>query len=568
MISNLQFFVLRSNILRFFVLLLLFYFFSKKINAQSPYAPLNVDYHHWIDRLDIKSGGKIQNLHSSLKPYPRHVLAQIADSTEKWDNLSKVDKFNIQFLKDDNWEWSADSLAGNSEKAFFIKKLYKKKGDLYNYQNKDADFHISPVFSFSGGKDQNTEGTPFFNGRGLEIRGNVGKKIGFYTYFTDNQALFPTYILDRVTAFNAVPNEGYYKRGVGQRQVDFITARGYISFPIYKKVIDAQFGYDRNFMGNGYRSMVLSDNSSNYLFFKINTKIGNVQYQNMFAQLTSEVLPADGQYPQKYMALHHLSWNITHKLNVGIFESIIFNRGDSLKNGNFDFRYLNPIIFYRSIEQQAGSPDNANLGVDFKWNIKKRVSLYGQIFLDEFVLSQVRNRSGWRGNKQAGQFGVKYIDVLGVKNLDLQTELNIARPYTYSHNQKYNEYSNYNQALAHPLGANFYEFVGIVRCQPFPRWNFVSKTIYAQYGQDELGKNWGGNIFKNNSDFVQEFNNTIAQGIKTNLLLAEFCATWHIKHNLFIDFRHLYRKVSTDEKATNYTSIGLRLNFAPRQEMF
>ncbi len=555
-------FIIKSLILFFLVI------FSTKIYAQSPYIPLNSDYQHWIDRLEIKNGELFKNLHTSLKPYPRSVIAQIADSIDRLENLSKVDKWNIQYLKNDNWEYSADSLAGNSEKAFFIKKLYRKKGDLYHYQNKDADFHISPVFAFMGGKDQNTAETPFFNGRGLEIRGNIGKKIGFYTYFTDNQALFPTYITDRITALNAVPNEGYYKRGVGKNSVDFITARGYITFPIYKKVVDAQFGYDRNFMGNGYRSMVLSDNSSNYLFFKINTKIGNVQYQNMFAQLTSEVLPADGQYPQKYMALHHLSWNVTKNLNVGLFESIIFNRGDSLRNSNFDFRYLNPIIFYRSIEQQAGSPDNANLGVDFKWNIKKTVSLYGQLFIDEFVLSQIRNRTGWRGNKQAGQFGVKYIDVLGVKNLDLQTELNIARPYTYSHNVKYNEYSNYNQALAHPLGANFYEFVGIVRCQPFPRWNIVSKTIYAQYGQDEVGKNWGGNIFLNNSTFVQEFNNTIAQGIKTNLLMQDLTVSWQVKHNLFVDFRHLYRKASTDDKATNYTSLGIRLNFAPRQEIY
>ena len=54
----------------------------------------------------------------------------------------------------------------------------------------------------------------------------------------------------------------------------------------------------------------------------------------------------------------------------------------------------------------------------------------------------------------AYKLGLKYIDVLGIDNLDYQVEWNTARPYTYSHYDDAN-YTHYNQALAHPVGSKF-----------------------------------------------------------------------------------------------------------------
>ena len=68
-----------------------------------------------------------------------------------------------------------------------------------------------------------------------------------------------------------------------------------------------------------------------------------------------------GGYPNKFNALHHLSINIGKKLNIGVYEAVIFSY-DSTHNFRLD--YLNPIIFYRAIEQQNGSTDNVLLGMD------------------------------------------------------------------------------------------------------------------------------------------------------------------------------------------------------------
>ncbi len=230
--------------------------------------------------------------------------------------------------------------------------------------------------------------------------------------------------------------------------------------------------------------MILSDFSNNYLFLRIDTDVWRLHYTNIFAQLTSDIvgnrtgLFGTVEFIPKYMAFHRLGVRLGKKVNVGLFESVISGSRDN----EFDFNYINPIIFYRAIEQQEGSTGNALLGVDASWIVGRHVSFYGQAVLDEFVISEIRSGAGWWGNKYALQLGGKYISALGIDNLDLQFEYNRARPYTYSHQDLYRSYTHYEQPLAHPLGANFDEVIGIVRYQPVDRLTLKAKLIRARSG--------------------------------------------------------------------------------------
>lgn len=564
--------------LLFWVGLSLLGLWAYPLAGQSVYAPLNQDYYHWVERYEVKRGQFAEGYHAQMKPFLRQSIVALADSTEHENpNLSRVDKFNLQYLRQDSWEWAADSTTGDSKHRPILKTFYRKQSDFYHVHTKDFDLHINPVLAVSGGYQQQGRNLPYVNTRGVELRGMIAKKVGFYSFLTDNQAVFPNYVLSQIGGLNAVPNEGYYKRDPGANKVDFLTARGYLSFAIVKNIITAQFGHDKNFIGHGYRSLVLSDFSSNYLFLKINTKVWKLNYQNLYAQMTAQVLPGDGYYPKKYFALHHLSINVTKNLNIGFFEAVVFGRSDStVTTGTFDFNYLNPIIFFRSVEQQLGSPDNANLGMDFRWNFAKRFSIYGQLFVDELRVGEIRSRRGWWGNKQAWQIGFKYFDVFGLRNLDLQLEANFARPYTYTHNSPFRAYTNYNQPLAHPLGANFYEFIAIVRYQPTGRLNLVCKAIVAQQGRDDVTANtitnWGGNVFLDYRTFQQEYGNFIGQGVKTDILFLDFTASWQVKHNLFIDFKQTYRRLNSALPAfnqnTTFTALTVRWNIPQRVYAF
>ena len=218
------------------------------------------------------------------------------------------------------------------------------------------------------------------------------------------------------------------------------------------------------------------------------------------------------------------------------------------------------------------SNDNSLLGLDFKANLLHTAQLYGQLMLDEFSLTNVRARNGWWGNKQAFQVGAKYIDVAGISNLDAQAEFNFIRPYTYQHENKFTNYQHYQQPLAHPIGANLYEWIGIIRYQPIGQLNLTAKAIYTHFGADTDSLNYGNNVLLSYNNRVQEFNNKVGQGITTDQLHLDLTASWQLRHNMFVDVKQIIRKVdsqlATRNNNTAYTSIAFRWNIPQRLNEF
>ncbi|NOT77282.1 MAG: hypothetical protein HOP08_20350 [Cyclobacteriaceae bacterium] len=553
------------------------------VSGQSTNASLNEEYYHKIDRYEIKSGVITKELFTSVKPYKRSAIVAMLDSLQLKENVfqSPSDQFNLEYLRNDNWEWSQSQT--NESKTPILKTLFRKKSDLYHVEEPDFDLHINPVLYVGMGKDSRSNSSLFINTRGVEIRGMIDKKIGFYTYLSDNQARLPMYATEfsSLYGYYTVPHQGFWK-DFKNGGVDFFEARAYIDFNISKHIY-MQFGHDRTNIGNGFRSLIMSDFAPPSQFLRANLKIWKLNYLFQMNRMTASFpssptgASAGTHYPEKYVAFHHLSMNLGKKFNIGVFESVVFSPQDSINGGTFELNYLNPVIFYRSIEQQNGSSDNAIVGLDWKWIVAKRLSLYGQFVLDEFVLNNITSGNGWWANKFAIQGGLKYIDVAGINNLDLQMEANVVRPFTYSHANFYTSYTNYLQPMAHPLGANFYELAAIIRYQPIPRLNVTVKSFYVKTGRDETVDgmavdlpyvNWGGDINKSYTTRQQEFNNKIAQGYDNTIMFTDVMASYMFRHNFFIDLKGTFRsskspKAAFDNNST-VTSIALRWNIASR----
>ena len=544
---------------------------SFQVAAQSTNATLNQDYYHWIDRYEIKSGKIAPGFFTSVKPYKRDAIIEYLDTLGA-DGVfkSQADEFNLEFLRNDSWEWARPET--NTSTKPILKKLYSKKSDLAFVDIPEFDLHVSPVLYISVGKDSRLDDPITINTRGVEIRGMIDRKIGFYTFLGENQSVLPLYVREQISLNPVVPHEGFWKN-FKKDGVDFFQTRAYIDFNLSKHIY-MQFGNDRTFIGNGYRSLIFSDYSPPNLFLRSNLKVWKINYLFQINRMAADVRGTSGglqsgrRYPEKFMAFHHASINIGKKFNLGVFESVVFSPKDSLNNNTFDLSYLNPVIFYRSIEQQFGSSDNALLGLDFKWLATKGISVYGQAVLDEFVLNEIKAGNGWWANKFALQGGIKYIDVLGVSNLDVQLEANVVRPYTYSHGTQYGSYTNYRQSLAHPLGANFNEWIAIMRYQPIPKLNLVAKVINVKIGRDGADENWGSDLMKDNGTREQERNNKIGQGTTNTILFLDFTASYMIKHNLFLDASQIIRNSKSDlpfyNNNTSITSVALRWNIPQR----
>ena len=421
-------------------------------------------------------------------------------------------------------------------KKFYSSRVGKKifSEHLLQIDHKDYSLYLDPLFGFSGGKDQFTGRNTYDNSRGIQVMGSIGKSVSFYTSFWENQSVFVNYVDSFVQKNGVVPGQGRVKP-FGDRGFDYAYAAGYVSIQP-SKFFNLQFGNDKQFIGDGYRSLLLSDNAFNYPFAKITTNFWKIQYTNLFLawqNIGNASNSGVGGYKQKFGTIHHLSYNVMQGLNIGLFEGIVWQGGDTtgMRRG-FDPNYLNPIIFYRPVEFSRGSPDNVLIGLNIKAKLFKKYMFYGQILLDEFSLKEVKARSGWWANKQAFQLGYSFFNLFGIKNLNWQNELNVVRPYTYGHFTAEQSYTHYAQPLAHPLGANFIENVQFLRYR-YRRFGIEAKVLMAQYGADSLKangsfSNYGQNIFQGTAEIVggptevpSIYGNTILQGVKNTLVFTD-----------------------------------------------
>ncbi|MCA0933554.1 energy transducer TonB [Lutimonas saemankumensis] len=512
-------------------------------------SELNIPFVHQEYDDIIYHLNKSENTHTSSKPYLFNEVKPYIDLEAKRTKMLK---------KRETWGG---------------RKLHNEH--LALVKGKDFWFTLNPVFDLQVGKDNSDVDYTYNNTRGLQIQGSIGKKFSFSTSFYESQGRFADYVNDYAKvrtppeSYGVVPGRGRAKK-FKEDSFDYPVAEAYLSFTP-SKFFNFQFGNGKNFIGDGYRSFFLSDVASPYPFLKISTTFWKIKYTNLWMWM-DDVRPSavtnDSNF-RKYVAMHHLSWNVTKRFNIGLFESVITNE-ESSPNG-FDISFFNPIIFYRAVEFNRGSRSgNANIGLNMKYRIKDNISVYTQFLIDEMTTSRVFDGTGYWGNKFAFQLGGKYYNAFKVDGLMLQGEFNWVRPYTFSHGETKLNSGHYNQPLAHLWGGNFYEVIGIARYSK-DRWFGNAKLIAGKKGfdfEDERSEfSYGGDIWRSYDDRVSDEGNEVGQGNSTDIFIADFQGGYVLNPvtNLQIfggvTFRNFTPDVSGDVISKNNTTwftIGLR----------
>ncbi len=431
-------------------------------------------------------------------------------------------------------------------------------------------FDFTPLLIAEGGYSSRRKGV-FTTAPGLALNLRHGDKWSFYADVFGGGTRLPEYQESFLDTTGVLPSQGRDRANAGNPALLIPTAR-----LNYAPTEHFQFelGYGRNFLGQGFRSLFLSDVAFNYPYLKIETDVWNFKYINIYSALQGSK-PAENQNPTqfqaKYSTTHYLSWAVSPRFNIGLFETIIWQGRDTLSDRGFDPNYLNPIIFFRPVEYSVGSPDNALLGFDLSFKASKQILIYGQLLFDEFLLSEFRDRTGWWGNKWGGQIGVKTFDIF-VAGLRLQVEFNTARPFTYTHGSVLQNFGHYNQPLAHQLGTNFYE--GLVAAY-FERGDYFGKAtlVYADFGRDPDSLNFGGDIYKSYINPSQQYGNTIGQGVGHSLYFQQveggviLNRALNLRASLIYTFRHERIEKAAD-RSEHIFGIRLATNLYNKNDAF
>ncbi|MEI8049203.1 MAG: hypothetical protein WCI92_17605 [Bacteroidota bacterium] len=499
------------------------------------YIPLD---NYYYDLLLQNQAEKNVSMLSSMKP----ILQQDLDTT--------INIENILYAKPSNTK---------NRNTFIYRKLFNES--LIQYKTKEFSISVDPVFNFGIGYDFKESKNTWINTRGISVTGLLGYNLSFNTEIYENQAVLSSWPTEFIHATGVIPGQGAYKP-FKETGVDFFYSNGYLSYsPAH--FLNMTLGYGKNFIGEGYRSMLLSDASFCYPYFKLTANFKKVKYTIIYDQFIdrSATTSPNFGYDRKWSVMHYLEFMLWGRLKLGVFDAIVWENADSTGYRGFDIQYLNPLILLRPVEESFGSPDNALMGATFGFRINKHFNIYGQLLLDEFTLEHMKANDGWWANKVGIQVGISGWNMLNVPALNARVEYNQATPYTYSHFATIQSYGHYSQPLAHPLGANFREFIAM---SSYTRGNWMAniKVIFAMYGLDTAGKDYGKNIFIPYDQRENDYGNKIGQGLKTNLTTTDVSISYLLNRrtNMRIEAGITARKeynMSWD-KQMQYIYFGIR----------
>lgn len=456
---------------------------------------------------------------------------------------------------------------------WIMRKLFNEH--LVWVEEEDHTFYLDLLPDFVIGKEIMGEDkrTTWMNTRGIQVGLTIKDKFTLYSSFFENQAVFPAYLDDYIAKNGVVPGQSSAKNS-RERKKDWMYATASLTYD-FSRYFQMTAAYDKNHIGDGYRSVLLSDFSSNYTHLKFTGEIGNVQYASIWAYMNDpknpriDSLNSGGRYGDgiKFGAFQYIDYNATNRLSVGFFQSVVWANRNRAGHRGFDLNYLNPAVLYRPIENNnRTSPDKMFLGLNARYKVLNNMSAYGQFLLGEFTAKEFFAGKGYAHNKWGAQLGLRGFDIFAIKNFNFLGEYNWVRPYTYQHFTSISNYSNNGEPLAHPRGANFKEFVGILNYS-WRRFDFSGKALYSNFGTDpDADTNMGGDIFQSYTTIPNLYGNTIGQGVKNNLYYADFRAAYVLnpKYNLRLEFGYTQRYRTIEGAATQKSgvvSFGLRSSF-------
>ncbi|MFM7587621.1 MAG: hypothetical protein ACKO55_00765 [Bacteroidota bacterium] len=429
----------------------------------------------WPSLLDPKSP-----FHSSIKPWNAQHMPQELRGYRAMDSGRTYG----------TWAWP--SLSNRS---------------LWSYvsEGKQSGLRLDPLLNLGLGSESASSATTRQNSRGLQLLGFFGNRLRFQSSLGLHNTVYPLYLHQSIRQDSIAPGLGL-ARTIGQdsggRVWDLYSSQAMLSWQVHPQ-LQVQWGHGKNFIGYGYRSMLLSDFAPAYTHLRLQAQSGPILYQYTVARMldysSPRILPLGQRiwgsegYRQKYCSMSYLDWNLAPGLQVGLFQAIVWPAQDTMGHRGIDWNYLNPLLFMIPMQFANGSDGNALVGINtgYRWG---RQQIYAQAVLDELRMKDLLQGNPTWANKFAFQAGIRgWTSVVG-QGLRWQAEVNGARPFTYAHWSGATNYAHQNSALAHPMGANFVEALGSIAWFRGP-WSLTLRHLIAQQGRsDSTGLNTGNNI--------------------------------------------------------------------------
>ncbi|MCK9255908.1 MAG: hypothetical protein GX793_06260 [Bacteroidales bacterium] len=437
--------------------------------------------------------------------------------------------------------------ASGKYKNWFLRKIFEE--NLFVEQDSNFILILNPLIDFRFNYQNNAKG--YHNTRGIVVNGKLASKIYFNTSFTESQAVFPESIKAFYDEFGVIPGYGRVKPLSGLGEFDFAVAYGNIAIKA-SKILDISFGYDKLFIGEGYRSLILSDFSAPMVYLKTSYNFKKIQFNRTFTKAINpnfnNVLQVENpvsmnsRYPSKYVSFNTLTYKLNSAWQISLVEALVFSKDIDL--WNYPAFILVPFIRTTYINSNKLLTNNF-VGLNTSWQNKNIGIIYSQIFIDKISKSDIT---------ASVQLGYKNFDFLKIKDLFLQVEYNRVPREMYLHPNNDLHFGHYNQALAHPAGAGFNEILAILDYK-FKNFEFLIKTVFLKYAEVNAEYNQQ-NIF----DYYILYKTDENSFTRNPVLISDFQLIYNLNNSYRLQvFTGISNRTDLNTKnKINFIQFGLR----------
>lgn len=468
-------------------LLLTLLFSAVAVHSQTEHAPVQHPVYQFLLRAEAR--GLLPHFSLSSLPLQRQeiiaALTQIrsAESRLSHEEVSTLELYETEFEIKKRSNAVVIYSPSDSAQVLSQRMFGSDEKFIYRYKDSTANINISPLGSFEAfaqsgsGKKQNAQlGT-----LGARISGSVGSSLGYYLQAT-NSALFGG---DK----SLVLQNEKYKQNIKFAELgsDMDFSESHIRFQ--SDWFYAVIGRETQLLGAGLRQkLFISETSPAFDALSLGARFSNFEYRFTHASLLAlpeSVVEAgfNTYIPYKFAAMHRFalkpSWG-----EVAFWEGIIYS--DRFP----DLAYLNPLSFFKSLEHALRDRDNSIMGMDGTVRIFDGLQLKGTFLLDDIIFSKIG--TGFWSNKTAWNISISAALPF---NLDVGFEYSRIEPYTYSHFNTRNSYTNDGKMLGSYLLPNSDAFVVQTNYWFGGRYPVFLNCFFMRHGENVYNEN--GELLKN-----------------------------------------------------------------------
>lgn len=341
----------------------------------------------------------------------------------------------------------------DTTKSFLRRKLFKEH--FIGIRQDGLLMAINPLVNVYGGQSSEKENLIYRNTRGVEVKGAIGQHVSFATSFYETQLNGPVWIDDYYSKYGVLPGETSAK-GYGEDGYDIGSVYGVFAVQQRWRKWDFTFraGYDNLYIGNGFRSLFLSDYSLPFLHGAVRASIKDIDYMHLTGSLQNpnhrNVMgletaprPSTAPYQKKTLAIHYLQWKITDKIKAGFFEGTVYQVADSAER-RFSLQYVNPLPLSNLFAYGLDGKNNVMLGADVHISWSPEITSYFQWMQDTrawegtgFLVSLRYRTPSFRFLVEGTHIGDEAV----------------------AHHDPRQSFTHYNQPLTHPAGGGLDEVV-------------------------------------------------------------------------------------------------------------